>query len=95
VSTVHFGDFEWDYAKAHANLRKHRVSFSEACEVFDDPLAIDAPDRYVPHRFVIIGRSSRDRVLFVVHAVLNEHGHVRIISARRASPTQRKAFFAK
>lgn len=29
-------DFEWDNAKAHANQRKHDVSFLEATEVFAD-----------------------------------------------------------
>ncbi len=32
-------EFEWDAAKAAANLRKHRVSFEEAESVFDDDLA--------------------------------------------------------
>jgi len=31
--------FEWNYAKAAKNLRKHRVSFEEAVSVFYDPLA--------------------------------------------------------
>jgi uncharacterized DUF497 family protein len=95
VPPVRFGDFEWDAAKAAANLRAHGVSFVEATEVFDDPHAIDAPDLYETDRFVIIGRSSRDRVLFVVHAVLEDHARIRIISARKASPTQRKAYYAK
>lgn len=29
--------FEWDSRKAAANLRKHKVSFETACEVFFDP----------------------------------------------------------
>lgn len=94
MATVRYGDFEWNDKKAAANLRKHGVSFVEATEVFKDPLAVDAPDRYAANRFVIIGRSSRDRLLFVVHAVLEGHGRVRIISARKASPAQRKAFRA-
>jgi uncharacterized DUF497 family protein len=35
-------DFEWDPAKALANVRKHGVSFEEAASVLLDPLA--------PHR---------------------------------------------
>jgi uncharacterized DUF497 family protein len=31
--------FEWDQAKADANLRKHGVSFEEARSVFGDRLA--------------------------------------------------------
>ena len=91
MSTVGFGDFVWDSRKAAANYRKHGVSFEEAATVFDDPRAIDAPDLYDDRRFVIVGRSSRDRVLFVVHAVL-DHDRVRIISARKASRAQREAY---
>jgi uncharacterized DUF497 family protein len=32
-------DFEWDPAKAEANVKKHRVAFEEALGVFADPLA--------------------------------------------------------
>jgi uncharacterized DUF497 family protein len=50
-----------------------------------------APDLYDDQRFVIVGRSVRDRVLFVVHAVV-EHERIRIISARKASRAQREAY---
>ncbi|MGH7286020.1 MAG: BrnT family toxin [Polyangiaceae bacterium] len=93
MAAVHFGDFEWDPKKAAANVAKHAVTFEEAATVFDDPRAIDAPDKYEPDRFVIIGRSARDRVLFVVHAV-RSHERIRIVSARKASPAQRKAYEA-
>jgi uncharacterized DUF497 family protein len=36
--------FEFDPAKAAANLKKHGVSFAEAMTVFDDPLASTLPD---------------------------------------------------
>ena len=36
--------FEFDPAKAAANLKKHGVSFREAMTVFDDPLAQTFPD---------------------------------------------------
>lgn len=93
MATTVEGDFEWDTAKARANLSKHGVSFEEATTVFDDPQAIDAPDRYDHDRFVIIGVSSRSRLLFVVHAVRGER--IRIISARRASPAQRRKYEAE
>lgn len=93
MATVRFGDFEWDAKKAAGNLEKHGIAFDEAATVFDDPRAIDAPDIYDAERFVVIGRSSRDRVLFVVHAV-HTHDRIRIISARKATPSQRKAYEA-
>lgn len=37
--------FEWDETKAHANLKKHHVSFEIAARVFFDPLAITHQDR--------------------------------------------------
>jgi len=88
MPTIVEGDFEWDAAKARANQRKHGVSFEEATTVFDDSDALDAPDRYDPDRFVIIGISSRSR--FVVHAIRGER--IRIISARRASAAQRRVY---
>ncbi len=37
-------DFEWDAAKATANLLKHHIAFIDAQRVFDDPFAIfDSP----------------------------------------------------
>lgn len=88
--TVIRGDFEWDEAKARENLAKHGVSFEEAATVFDDSKALDAPDLLYEDRFVIIGMSHRSRVLFVVHAERGER--IRLISARKASPAQRKKY---
>jgi uncharacterized DUF497 family protein len=85
--------FEWDDAKAAANLRKHRVSFDEAAEVFDDPDAFgdyDAEHSDEEPRFFIIGLSSR-RLLYVVY-VERSGDVVRIISARRANKLERKIY---
>jgi uncharacterized protein len=90
MATVIYGDFEWDDAKAAANVAKHRVTFEEASTVFDDPDAVDAPDLVDPDRFVIIGASHEQRVLFVVH--VERADRIRIISARKASPAQRKKY---
>jgi uncharacterized protein len=88
--TIRYGDFEWDEAKAQENLAKHGVTFEEASTVFDDPHAIDAPDLLQPDRFVVIGLSHHSRVLFVIHAQRGER--IRLISAPRASPAQRKKY---
>lgn len=60
--------FEWDPKKAAANLRKHRVSFSEAGTVFHDLLALifdDEAPSGSEHREIMIGHSSRGRLLLV------------------------------
>ena len=78
--------FEWDQNKGEANLKKHGVSFEEASEVFNDPLAasiIDTTHSTGERRFIIIGRSIKGRVVLVVY---NEWGeNIRIISARLAT----------
>jgi len=33
-------DYEWDEAKARANLRDHSIDFADAATVFDDDLAL-------------------------------------------------------
>lgn len=83
--------FEWDRAKAAANLKKHRVSFDEAVTVFYDPLAatFDDPDHSVSeHRLITVGLSSRGRLLVVAHVERGEG--IRIISARLATGRERK-----
>ncbi len=50
--------FEWDPAKASANLRKHGISFEEAQTAFFDDLAliIDDPGHSEGEaRFVLLG----------------------------------------
>jgi uncharacterized protein len=90
VATVRVGDFEWDDAKARANLKKHGVAFADAVTIFLDPHAIDAPDREDPERFVAIGRATSSRVLFIVY--VERHDRIRLISARKASPSQRRIY---
>jgi uncharacterized protein len=90
MATVVYGDFEWDDRKAAENVRRHGVTFEEASSVFDDPRALDAPDTEDSSRFVLIGWSVRSRVLFVVNGMRGDR--VRIVSARKASPSQRRAY---
>lgn len=90
MTTFRFGDFEWDDAKARANVRKHGISFAEAASCFLDPAAFTAPDTVHPGRFILIGLSQQLRVLFVVSAEIGER--IRIITARKATPAQRKVY---
>ncbi|MGH7318806.1 MAG: BrnT family toxin [Candidatus Rokuibacteriota bacterium] len=83
--------FEWDGSKAASNLKKHRVSFDEAVTVFYDPLAatFHDPDHSPDDsRLVTVGYSAQGRLLVVCH--VERGGGVRLISARRAIPRERK-----
>jgi uncharacterized DUF497 family protein len=77
-------DFSWDARKAAANLRKHKVSFTEAKTAFDDPLAAYFPDLVFSDRFLLLGYSIANRLLYVVYAEVREDC-IRIISARKAT----------
>jgi uncharacterized DUF497 family protein len=76
--------FVWDAKKAAANLRKHGVSFEEVSTAFDDPLGAYYPDALHGDRFVLVGYSKRQRLLYVVHAEVKVDV-IRIISARTAT----------
>jgi hypothetical protein len=79
--------FEWDPRKARANLAKHGVSFEEALTAFYDEFGrlLDDPDASVEEdRFVLLGLSSRMRLLVVVHCFREPDETIRVISARRA-----------
>jgi uncharacterized DUF497 family protein len=76
--------FVWDERKAAANLEKHGVSFHEASSAFEDRLGAYYPDALHEDRFILIGYSRRQRLLYVVHAEV-EVGAIRIISARKAT----------
>ncbi len=85
--------FEWDDAKAEANKRKHRVSFTEAATVLADSLAWTFPDSehsIEEERFLTIGASEMGNLLVVSHT--DRDDIVRIISARSATRRERKHY---
>ena len=85
--------FEWDELKARTNHAKHGVSFEEASTVFADALSITIADpahSQVEDRFIVLGHSHRQRLLVVVHTGRGDK--IRLISARRASRTERKQY---
>ena len=85
--------FVWSAAKARQNLAKHRVSFTEAMSVFEDPLARidDDPDHSAEEkREIIFGQSRAGRLLLVS---FTERGDtIRIISARPPDSDERKRY---
>lgn len=86
--------FEWDHAKDVANQRKHGVAFKEASTVFGDPLAwfqTDDQHSQGEERFLLLGRSSANRLLAVL---FTDRGAdlIRVISARPATPRERRKY---
>ena len=99
--------FEWDEAKNLANLRKHGVSFPQASQVFRDPLRVLLPDRVVDgeqrwHALGLVGEPSGGILLLLVAHTVREELEpgkvvevVRIISARKATPKERRTYAAE
>ncbi|MCF8199906.1 MAG: BrnT family toxin [Sulfuritalea sp.] len=87
--------FEWNSAKATANLRKHPVSFEEAQSVFHDEFAVqffDEAHSVNEERFLLLGMSVGARLLLVCHCEREAGNIIRIISARKATPRE-SAFY--
>ena len=86
-------EFEWDEAKAAANLAKHGVSFEEAKTIFDDRLYVDFYDpkhSLNEHRYIIIGQSDQRRVLIVSYTERNDA--IRLINARELTRGERRDY---
>jgi len=84
--------FEWDPDKQRSNLRKHGVELADAVAVFHDLHAITVEDAgHHEQRFVTVGMDAFGRVLVVVYAY-SQSDTIRIISARKADPGERKQY---
>ena len=86
--------FEWDPQKDQVNRRKHGVRFAEARTVFNDPLELTIPDpdhSTGESRFLSVGVSAENRLLLVSY-VERSGERIRIISARSATPRERKQY---
>ena len=86
----------WDPVKARRNKAKHGVDFEEAATVFRDPLLLVMPDpnhSENEERWIALGKSVRQILLVVVHT--EDAWTIRIISARKAEPRERRQYEQK
>ena len=91
--SLHDIDFEWDEEKAAINLLRHAVAFEAACEAFFDPFlrVEDASVDDYEQRDANLGRTVDWQLLYVVF-VMRENKIIRIISARKATPDERRRY---
>lgn len=88
-------EFEWDAQKDQSNQDKHGVSFDEARSVFFDDNAtqfFDDEHSDREDRFILLGMSTRLRILIVCHCERDLGNVIRIISARKATKSERKHY---
>jgi uncharacterized DUF497 family protein len=87
-------DFEWDPAKANANLTRHGLDFERAATVFLDPLAVTISDEEHSEaelRWITLGKDSGGQYALVIHTfewLADERARVRLISARRPTKAE-------
>ncbi len=86
--------FEWDLVKAISNQKKHGISFEKAQSVFYDELAIQFYDdnNVEEERFLLLGVSSKHKILMICHCERESGDKVRIISARKATKNERRFY---
>jgi uncharacterized DUF497 family protein len=84
--------FEWDEAKNIANVRKHGIDFERAVAIFEGPVLTFNDERfdYGELRQLSIGRLADMLIATVIHT--DRNGRRRIVSARPASPKERKLY---
>jgi uncharacterized DUF497 family protein len=83
--------YEWDPAKAAANLLKHGIDFADAVGVFEDDRAVTIEDTNSDEqRFKTLGSDFPGRILVVVYAYRG--ARIRVISARKATTPQREVY---
>lgn len=90
--------FKWDNRKNSLNEKKHGVLFEQAQTVFVDEnaLLIHDPDHSQEEdRFIILGLSSRFRILLVCHCYQKDNEVIRIISARKATRKEQKKYLRR
>lgn len=87
--------FEWDEEKDRINQKKHGVSFEEARSVFYDDSGIEFFDDNHSEwedRFLLLGMSSKAKLLLVCHCFRESESLIRIISARKATKKEQRLY---
>ena len=90
--------FEWDKKKERINIRKHGISFEEARTVFYDEKAIQFfdPDHSEDEdRFLLLGISSKLRILIVCHCFRESETVIRLFSARKADKDEEQEYWRR
>ena len=82
--------FEWDQQKNDANKLKHGISFEDTLPVFHDEQAVTIEDsHHGEQRWKTLGMG---KYLIIVVVVFTHRNKIRIISARKATKTERRKY---
>ena len=87
--------FQWDEANSSKNWQKHKVSPAECEEVFlNQPLLVEEDAKLSDRddRYYALGKTDRDRFLFIVFTIRSHS--IRVISARNMNRKERKVYLS-
>jgi hypothetical protein len=85
--------YEWDPEKDRRNQSKHGIGFEEAATVFGDAFALTWEDREhseQEYRTLTLGYTETHRLIIVAH--IEHEDRTRIITAREATPVERRLY---
>lgn len=88
--------FEWDFGNTMHLWERHKVRPFEAEEAMEDPYAIEGPDEFHSQdeiRFTVIGRTRKQRTLFLVFTVRSSR--IRVLHGRDAKRKEEKLYEEK
>ncbi len=86
--------YQWDRRKSKSNHQQHGIYFADTVPIFEDEFAITVEDDYEEEqRFIRLGMDVFWRILVVVYTWRGDD--IRIISARKAKPSERRQYEEK
>jgi hypothetical protein len=89
-------ELEWDARRGAVNRRKHEIDFADVTAVFEDERALTVEDEITAvdeARMLTLGRDAIGRVLVVAYTLRGER--IRLTSARKATPSERRQYRRK
>ena len=86
--------FEWDARKNRENVRKHGLDFTDAWEVFENPLLVqlDTRDDSGENRWIGVGMLQKRGILVVIVFTEPAPDVIRIISLRKATKNEKERY---
>lgn len=91
---IRWGKFIWNYAKAQEVFKSRGITFKEAAQAFDDPIAVYGTDEInskQEHRQWVIGISPKKRLLLVIYTE-REDDLTRIITTWKATQEDKELY---
>jgi uncharacterized DUF497 family protein len=86
-------EFEWNENKNRQNLQKHGISFEEAQEIFYGIVFTSIDERFDYEEIREISIGAIQGVVIVTVAHTERNGKIRLISARKATPKERRQYY--